>query len=127
MTDLQPPAVALPPKDPVKKFQRDLNSGLMALVVLSVLADAEGDIYGYDLGKRLQQAREGEPHFNEGSLYPILRSLAASGWLSSRIVPSYGGPPRRYYRITDDGRAILARWRTVWTETRDFVDRFAVG
>lgn len=113
-------------RDPVKKFQRDLNSGLMSLVVLSVLAEAEGDIYGYDLGKRLRQAREGEQLFNEGSLYPVLRSLAAAGWLSSRIVPSYGGPPRRYYRITDDGRNILARWRTVWLDTRDFVDQFAV-
>lgn len=55
---------------------------------------------------------------------PLPRSLAASGWLSSRIVPSYSGPPRRYYRITDEGRAVLAEWRAVWRDTRNFVDQF---
>jgi PadR family transcriptional regulator PadR len=39
-------------------------------------------------------------------------------------VPSYSGPPRRYYRITDEGRAVLGEWRTIWQQTRDFVDRF---
>jgi PadR family transcriptional regulator PadR len=52
----------------------------------------------------------------------VLRSLAAAGWLTSRIVPSYSGPPRRYYRITDEGRAALAARRAAWRETRDFVD-----
>jgi PadR family transcriptional regulator PadR len=44
--------------------------------------------------------------------------------LTSRIVPSYAGPPRRYYRITEQGRAVLAEWKLIWTSTRDFVDRF---
>jgi PadR family transcriptional regulator PadR len=107
-----------------RKFQRDLNGGLVALVLLGVLAEAGEDLYGYDIAKRLQRARDGEPLFKEGTIYPVLRSLAASGWLSSRIVPSYSGPPRRYYRITDEGRAVLEEWRAVWRDTRDFVDQF---
>jgi PadR family transcriptional regulator PadR len=110
--------------DVARKFQRDLNAGLVALVLLGVLAETEEDLYGYDIAKRLQRARQGDPLFKEGTIYPVLRSLAASGWLSSRIVPSYSGPPRRYYRITDEGRAVLAEWRTVWRDTRDFVDQF---
>ena len=110
--------------DITRKFQRDLNAGLVALVLLGLLAETEEDLYGYDIAKRLQRARDGDPLFKEGTLYPVLRSLAASGWLSSRIVPSYSGPPRRYYRITDEGRAVLAQWRTVWRDTRDFVDQF---
>ena len=107
-----------------RKFQRDLNAGLVALVLLGVLAETDEDLYGYDIAKRLQRVRDGEALFKEGTIYPVLRSLAASGWLSSRIVPSYSGPPRRYYRITDEGRAVLARWRSVWRDTRDFVDQF---
>ncbi|MFM7396273.1 MAG: PadR family transcriptional regulator [Gammaproteobacteria bacterium] len=107
-----------------RKFQRDLNAGLVALVLLGVLSESEEDLYGYDIAKRLQRAKEGEPLFKEGTIYPVLRSLAASGWLSSRIVPSYSGPPRRYYRITEEGRAVLAEWRGVWRDTRDFVDQF---
>jgi len=107
-----------------RKFQRDLNAGLVALVLLGVLAETDEDLYGYDIAKRLQRVRDGEALFKEGTIYPVLRSLAASGWLSSRIVPSYSGPPRRYYRITDEGRAVLAQWRAVWRDTRDFVDQF---
>jgi len=107
-----------------RKFQRDLNAGLVALVLLGVLAESDEDLYGYDIAKRLQRARDGDPLFKEGTIYPVLRSLAASGWLSSRIVPSYSGPPRRYYRITEEGRAVLTEWRSVWRETRDFVDQF---
>jgi PadR family transcriptional regulator PadR len=110
--------------DVSRKFQRDLNAGLVALVLLGVLAETDEDLYGYDIAKRLQRVRDGEALFKEGTIYPVLRSLAASGWLSSRIVPSYSGPPRRYYRITDEGRAVLARWRSVWRDTRDFVDQF---
>ena len=110
--------------DIARKFQRDLNAGLVALVLLGVLAETDEDLYGYDIAKRLQRVRDGEALFKEGTIYPVLRSLAASGWLSSRIVPSYAGPPRRYYRITDEGRAVLVRWRSVWRDTRDFVDRF---
>ncbi|TLY78924.1 MAG: PadR family transcriptional regulator, partial [Gammaproteobacteria bacterium] len=58
---------------------------------------------------------------------PVLRTLAAAGLATSRIVPSYSGPPRRYYRITDDGRAMLRQWSAIWRQTRGFVDRFIEG
>ena len=57
----------------------------------------------------------------------MLRSLSAGGLLTSRIVPSYAGPARRYYRITDEGRALLTQWSGIWRQTRDFVDRFIEG
>jgi PadR family transcriptional regulator PadR len=108
----------------VRKFQKDLNGGLVALVLLAVLAASTEDLYGYEIAKRLQKANEGEALFKEGTVYPVLRALSAAGLLTSRIVPSYSGPPRRYYRITEEGRAMLDQYRTVWRQTRDFVDRF---
>ena len=107
-----------------KKFQKELNGGLVSLVALAVLDKTDQDLYGYEIAKRFQQANEGEPLFKEGTIYPVLRSLSASGLLSSRIVPSYSGPPRRYYRITDEGRKVLADWLPIWRTTRDFVERF---
>src|SRR6202163_31980 len=109
--------------DHARKFQKDLNSGLVALVLLAVLDRSAEDLYGYEIAKRLQKANEGEALFKEGTVYPVLRALSADGLLTSRIVPSYAGPPRRYYRITDEGRAMLNQYRTVWRQTRDFVDR----
>jgi PadR family transcriptional regulator PadR len=105
-----------------RQFQKDLNAGLLSLVLLSELARSTEDLYAYELAKRLQGEEDGL--FNEGSLYPVLRNMAARGWLSSRIVPSYGGPPRRYYRITDSGRLALQERREAWARMRSFVDRF---
>jgi PadR family transcriptional regulator, regulatory protein PadR len=110
-----------------RKFQKDLNGGLVALVLLGVLDRSAEDLYGYEIAKRLQKANEGEPLFKEGTVYPVLRALSANGLLTSRIVPSYAGPPRRYYRITEAGRAVLTDWSGIWRQTRDFVDRFIEG
>jgi PadR family transcriptional regulator PadR len=107
-----------------RKFQKELNSGLVSLVLLAVLAASAEDLYGYEIAKRLQRANEGEPLFKEGTIYPVLRALSAGGLLASRIVPSYTGPPRRYYRITEPGRAMLAEWLGAWRNTRDFVNQF---
>lgn len=111
--------------DPLsRKFQKELNAGLVALVLLAILDRAGEDLYGYQIAKRLQ--REGGPGtlVKQGALYPVLRTLSASGLLASRVVPSYSGPPRRYYRITAAGREALSNWRAIWRGTRDFVNDF---
>lgn len=107
-----------------QKFQRELNAGLVGLVLLAVLEQADEDLYGYQIAKRLQGEAAGNVPVKQGALYPVLRQLSANGLLASRIVPSYAGPPRRYYRITESGRAVLAEWRGIWRNTRDFVDGF---
>ncbi|HEX4240598.1 MAG TPA: PadR family transcriptional regulator [Steroidobacteraceae bacterium] len=106
------------------KFRKELNGGLVGLVLLALLAetDAAADLYGYEIAKRLAQGSA--PAFKAATIYPVLRGLSAAGLLTSRIVPSYSGPPRRYYRITSQGRATLAEWRAIWSDTRDFVNRF---
>ncbi|HVS04178.1 MAG TPA: PadR family transcriptional regulator [Thermoanaerobaculia bacterium] len=106
----------------VRKFQRELNSGTVALVLLAVLDRAGAPAYGYAIGKRLEEAAGGEPLVKQGTLYPVLRTLEEAGWLASEVEPSVTGPPRRYYTITDDGRRILRRWREVWQRTRTLVD-----
>ena len=110
-----------------RKFQKELNAGLVALVLLAVLDRTTDELYGYDIAKRLQRANEGEALFKEGTIYPVLRALCADGFLLSRVAPSAAGPPRRYYRITDEGRELLAQWSGIWSQTRDFVDRFLRG
>lgn len=109
-----------------RQFQKDLNSGLLSLVLLSELDRSTEDLYTYDLAKRLRgEERPDEPAlFNDSSLYSMLRNMAARGWLSSRIVPSYGGPPRRYYRITESGRAALRERLESWRRMREFVETF---
>jgi PadR family transcriptional regulator, regulatory protein PadR len=107
-----------------RKFQKDLNGGLVGLVLLAILNRSAEDLYGYEIAKRLASANEGTSIFKEGTIYPVLRALSAANLLTSRIVPSYSGPARRYYRITDQGRSVLAEWTAIWAGTRNFVDRF---
>jgi len=106
----------------VRKFRRELNSGIVSLVLLATLADAGEPRYGYEIAKRLERDPADGPLLKQGTLYPVLRSLSAAGLLDSYVEPSVSGPPRRYYRITDDGRAVLEEWKRVWRQTRSFVE-----
>ncbi len=105
-------------------FQKNLNGGLVGLVLLAVLDRSGEDLYGYDIAKRLAGANDGSSLFKDGSIYPVLRQLSAAELLTSRIVPSYSGPPRRYYRITPKGREVLAERKRIWRHTLGFVERF---
>jgi len=51
-----------------RKFQKDLNAGLVALVLLAVLEHSAEDLYGYEIAKRQQQPNEGEALFKEGTI-----------------------------------------------------------
>ena len=76
-----------------KKFSKDLNGGLVSLVLLAVLDRSPEDLYGYDIVKRLQRANEGELLFKEGTVYPVLRALSASGLLTRRSIRFSSGIP----------------------------------
>jgi len=110
-----------------RKFQKDLNAGIAALVLLGVLSRAAEPMYGYQIAKLIEEGREEVPTIKQGTLYPVLRSLESSGLLESEVEPSVSGPPRRYYRITEAGRDTLKRWRKIWNQTKALVDTVAKG
>ncbi|AXK72447.1 PadR family transcriptional regulator [Lysobacter sp. TY2-98] len=105
----------------LRKFQKELSAGTVSLALLAVLGDATEPMYGYQIAKRLEQL-EGVLSGKQSALYPVLRGLEGSGLLESFVEPSVSGPPRRYYRINDAGRVVLARWADAWRATRDSVD-----
>lgn len=108
------------------KFQKELSSGTVSLVLLGVLARARTPMYGYQIVKRLEQTGEGVLSGKQSALYPVLRNLSAAGLLDSEVEPSITGPPRRYYRITPLGRRVLREWSLAWMATRDFVESILV-
>ena len=113
--------------DPNKKFRKELNSGIVSLVLLSVLTQAKEPMYGYQIAKNIEGKGESVPMMKQGALYPVLRSLAAAGLLDSHVDPSITGPPRRYYQITDSGRQTLSEWKKIWNETKTFIDNIIGG
>ena len=110
-----------------RKFQKELNAGIVSLVLLSIMATAPEPLYGYQIAKQLEQEGPGGGIMKQGTLYPVLRSLCAAGLLDSKVEPSVSGPPRRYYQITEAGCIVLAQWKKAWDTTRDFVDSFVRG
>jgi PadR family transcriptional regulator PadR len=105
-----------------RKFQKELNAGTSALVLLTLLGRSSKPMYGYEITKLFGGAGGSPTMMKQGALYPVLRSLEAKGLLTSSVKPSASGPPRKYYRITTEGRTALDEWREIWTETRKFVD-----
>ncbi len=89
----------------------NLRRGTLEFCVLGVLAG--GPAYGLELARRL--SADVPLLASEGTLYPLLARLRRSGWVHSTWQESTSGPPRRYYQLTDDGRAALGAFLTVWT------------
>lgn len=87
-----------------------LLKGVLDTAVLAVLSVEDG--YGYDIVRRLRE--NGLAEVGEASVYGTLRRLYTAGYLSTYVVPSEGGPHRKYYSITPDGETTLAKQRTSW-------------
>ncbi len=115
------------PDSQLKKFQKELSAGTVSLALLAVLARAEEPMYGYLIAKKLERVGDGVLSGKQSALYPVLRNLEGAGLLDSFVEPSMTGPPRRYYRITEAGRAALREWAAAWRATRDSVDSVLEG
>ena len=110
-----------------KKFQKELNAGTTALVLLGVLSRAEEPMYGYQIAKLIEEKSNDIPILKQGALYPVLRAMESSGLLESEVEPSVSGPPRRYYRITDTGLQTLEKWKDIWERIKTLVDTVLRG
>ena len=88
-------------------FRGVLDPCLLALV-------GEGETYGYELAARLEGAGLGR--VKGGSLYPSLARLEKRGWLASQWKAGDAGPGRKYYTLTDSGRAELEHQAQAWGE-----------
>ena len=110
-----------------RKFQKELSAGTVSLALLAVLGRAREPMYGYQIAKTLEHGGEGVLTGKQSALYPVLRNLEGTGLLASHVEPSVAGPPRRYYRITDTGQAVLTEWAAAWRATRDSVDSVLEG
>lgn len=79
--------------------------------------------HGYTLLEQLTEF--GLENLNPGVIYRTLRDMEDMGWVTSTWDEEQTqGPPRRVYRITDEGDNALAQWVQDLGETRDLVDRF---
>jgi PadR family transcriptional regulator PadR len=90
----------------------DLKKGSTELLILALL-EARAR-HGYELGKLIEVRSGGRLSFRIGSLYPVLVRLEDRGLISGRWTEKAGERRRRFYRLTAEGRRMLAHQRSAW-------------
>jgi transcriptional regulator len=103
--------------------QDDLKKGSAELMVLAVVEDHPR--HGYDIARRIDESSGGLLRFHVASLYPMLYRMERRGWIAGRWVEKSGQRRRRYYRLTPDGRKVLAAQRREWQSLVSALDRVA--
>jgi transcriptional regulator len=98
-------------------LDRELKKGSAELLILSLIQDQPR--HGYDIASLIEQRSGGLLRFNVASLYPLLYRLEKRQWIQGRWVEKAGQRRRRYYRLTPQGKKILAVQRNSW---REFVE-----
>lgn len=91
------------------------------MAVLIVLL--RGSSYGYDLANTLRRESGGVFDVKEGTLYPLLYRMEDEGWLVGAWKIPDRGRPRRYYRITEQGRHQALEQLTSWRELNAVIER----
>ncbi len=99
------------------RITKDLVAASATPLVLGILAD--GESYGYAILKQVNELSGGQLEWTDGLLYPLLHRLERLGHVESTWQTPPGGRRRKYYRITDQGRAELAEQRRQWAAVVD--------
>jgi PadR family transcriptional regulator, regulatory protein PadR len=102
-------------------LDRELKKGSAELLILSLVEHRPR--HGYEVSKLIEERSDGVLRFNVASLYPLLYRLESRGWLDGRWVEKAGQRRRRYYRITAEGKKVLASQRNTWREFVAAIDR----
>jgi len=95
-------------------LDRELKKGSTELLILSLVEERAR--HGYEIGRLIEQRSDGVVQLHVASLYPLLYRLEKRGWIAGRWVEKDGERRKRYYRLTVEGRKVLAAQRDTWRE-----------
>lgn len=93
-----------------------LRKGVIEMCILALID--QRDMYGYEIVQTIARHTD----INEGTVYPILRRLTLESYFSTYLVESRGGPARKYYRITPQGKVYLDNSVREWREMTEIVE-----
>src|SRR5881397_158708 len=105
-----------PPSTP----EHELKRGSAELLILSLLEARPR--HGYDLSKLIHARSAGQLTFHIDSLYPLLYRLEERGWIKGTWVEKPDGR-RRFYKVTAEGRRVLAQQKKTWAAFVEAVRR----
>lgn len=98
-----------------ESLQVQLRKGVLEMCVLALLGQEDG--YAYDIAARLAEAIG----MGEGTIYPLMRRMQADQLVETYLQESSSGPPRKYYKLTEAGRAALIEQIQEWDTFADSV------
>lgn len=98
-----------------------LKKGVLGLCVLAMLAHRES--YAYEIASQMSDAIG----MGEGTIYPLMRRLQAEGHVETYLEESPSGPSRKYYRLTEAGRASFISQRAAWGSFASAVESILGG
>ncbi len=101
------------------------KKGSAELLILAILEARPR--HGYEISKLIEQRSGGAVRFHVASLYPLLYRLEKRGLLQGRWVEKAGQRRRRYYRLTPEGRKILASQLRGWQAFVQAIARITGG
>lgn len=101
----------------VDNIKAQMRKGILEYCILSILL--KGDAYASSI---INELKDSQMIVVEGTLYPLLTRQKNQGLLNYRWEESTQGPPRKYYTITDKGRAVLDELDSAWTDLVNIVE-----
>ena len=101
----------------------DVKRGGAELMVLSAIERRTR--HGYEIARLIDEQSGGVLRFHVASLYPMLYRMERRGWIDGKWIERAGQRRRRYYRLTTEGRRILAAQRSTWRELLNALQRVA--
>lgn len=99
----------------------DLIRGHTDAIILAQLSD--GDSYGYEINKTIRCMTDDRYELKEATLYTAFRRLEEAGLIRSYWGGEQTGARRRYYSITDSGRAAFRQQLLDWEEAKTVISR----
>lgn len=100
----------------IENTKAQMRKGVLEYCILSVLKD--NDAYVAEI---LDTLKDAKLLVVEGTIYPLLTRLKNAGLLNYRWEESTGGPPRKYYGLTETGKIFLNELTTTWEELQTAV------
>ncbi len=95
----------------VQNWFSQVKKGTLSYIILIILDGKE--YYGYELVQEIKIHTTLE--VAEGTLYPLLNRLKTEGIVDSKWVEQESGIPRKYYTLTDSGKATLTEMKKIWS------------
>lgn len=100
----------------IENTQSQMRKGVLEFCILSIIK--RGEVYPSDI---IEEMKKANLNILEGTLYPLLTRLKNADLLTYRWVESTGGPPRKYFSLTDKGAAFYSELEATWNELANAV------